>query len=280
MLLVSYLKTIMLLYAGLASNGELLSGHIQSDSTETPQSTLQVGTSYMNIVNYRGRTFGINQYGFMPMAKYISKTGFVLNATGYYWSGMDNKLAKLDLGIGYEKEIVKNLYASFNYERWLWNENNVEEQNPLKNYLAADMTYDFGYWNVSGTYEYMWGDQHLSQLTFQIAGDIPLYSNEAETSELKFQPGFTYIMANQSSLSVISAPNYLSNKKGKKTATTLINDPFQVQDYELSAPLYLKWNNTEITGAYRYAFPLNGSPDEHLKPFGYFTLDFVYNIKW
>lgn len=59
-----------------------------------------------------------------------------------------------------------------------------------------------------------------------------------------------------------------------------IKDPFQVQDYELSAPLYLKWNNIEFTGAYRYAFPINGLPEENLKPFGYFTLELIYNFKW
>ena len=91
---------------------------------------------------------------------------------------------------------------------------------------------------------------------------------------IEFKPTFTFIVGNPN----YTLRNFKSTKNGKiKTATPTYND-FNVLDYETSLAISTRWKQFKLVAEQHFAFPVNGTIEEPVNNFNYFTLqlDFTF----
>jgi hypothetical protein len=231
---------------------------------------LILGFDYMSKVAFWGRTFGINQFGLMPTVMYANPKGFYAFYTGYYWSGEQNKYAKTDLGIGYEKYLTDRLYVSAEYSRWFFYNGNTASRKALTNFIELDSYYDFDFITVGCSYYYMFGIQQSHVFNIELSKDFTLY-NLLGANKIIISPSVVATAA--ANTKTPANPSLFSLAKYQDNPSGIIN-------YEFMLPVEYKIIGLcDLSAAYHFAIPQNAAPQFPLKPFSYFIIESAWTLK-
>jgi hypothetical protein len=246
----------------IQSNFETLLENKEKEIEAQPR--LCVGVYYINKVNYRGRDFGINQYGIQPTINYRTSKGLSLFTTGYYWSGMPTKWAKTDLGIEYEKQVTKRLGLTLGYERWFFTNGTKEDRKQLNNFTELYLSYDLDIINIGSGFYYMFGTKKSYLIDLEISSYFEA-RRKLGADKIIFEPVFRMMWGNQFiTLGSINSVSYSNNNF------------FGILDYEAGAQLTYKIKNFEFKPVYNFAYPVNGTAEQSVRPFSYFTFTINY----
>jgi hypothetical protein len=231
---------------------------------------LILGFDYMSKVAFWGRNFGINQFGLMPTVMYTHPKGFYAFYTGYYWSGEQNKYAKTDLGIGYEKYVTDRWYVSAEYSRWFFYNGNIASRKALTNFIEFDTYYDFDFITVGGSYYYMFGIQESHIFNIEVSKDFTLY-HLLGADKIIISPSVVATAA--ANTKIPANPSLFSLAKYQENPSGIIN-------YEFTLPIEYKIIGLcDLSAAYHFAIPQNAAPQFPLKPFSYFIIESAWTLK-
>jgi hypothetical protein len=245
---------------------------------------------YMNRVIYAARDFGIKQSGYVPGIQYKNKNGISLYLETYFLTGMPRKLFETDIGLAWEKELFEGFTTDIGYERWIINDKNKTVRRSLSNALHLGVFYRFDYFVLSSYDMYMFGKDKSASFSLQAMGNFPVRNVLTKNDKLYFQPLLRYnagsayspIASYQIGQGRISGNKNGRGKKktsGSSSATaTSVNNDFGTLDYEAALQLTYKYKKLEITPQYIYAFPVDPSPENPQKPFGYFEIEVMYKF--
>jgi hypothetical protein len=137
-------------------------------------------SEYTSKVVFRGRDFGLQQYGVTNNFLYKNPIGLYASLNNYSWSGIYAPIAKTDIGIGFEKNIGKYLGFNACYEKWFFADDPFFDPDALNNMFSADLSTNFEKLNFDFGYYYIWGNDAalLLSLTADYRIDLPSFSDK------------------------------------------------------------------------------------------------------
>ena len=241
---------------------------LKTDSIRSNLSSFEVGINVQPQVVYWGRTFGLKQNGLDLALLFTSKKGVFIYTTFYYWSmeATPNTIAFGDIGIGYEKEFNKNIYASISYEKWLTFNGEDYVNKALNNAITLQTSFDFNWFNFSAIAYNMFGIYNVLENDFLINKKILLHTF-SKKCVLFIKPEISSVFANKNFLPIYGDfPHTYDNRTN-----------YKLIDIETNLPVRLLLNNAYIEPAFHYAFPVNQG-NENLKPFFYFTFKLAVKL--
>jgi len=259
---------------------------IKEDSIELAHlnsSEITIETNYTNKVVFRGRDFGLQQYGFYNSIKYKNPSGFYLNLNNYSWSGVQTLIAKTDLGIGFEKNITKRLSFDVSYERWFLSNDTFFLAMNFNNMLQTCISTNYEKLNGEASVYFIFGSEIAFLYDLKGTYNIDLPGSNYNFSWSLMPSVLFEIYAGQKHKS--DTTNFISNNipyREIKTKYTLQKP--QLANSEILLELNLYYKNLAITPTFHYAFPLViNYEDEPLSPYlangySYFTLNIAYNF--
>ena len=241
---------------------------LKTDSIRSNLSSFEVGINVQPQVVYWGRTFGLKQNGLDLALLFTSKKGLFVYSTFYYWSmeATPNTIAFGDIGIGYEKEFKKNIYASISYEKWLTFNGEDYVNKALNNAITLQTSFDFNWFNFSAIAYNMFGKYNVLENDFLINKKI-LLNTFSKKCLLFIKPEISSVFANKNFLPIYGDfPHTYDNRTN-----------YKLIDIETNLPVRLLLNNAYIEPAFHYAFPVN-QVNENLTPFFYFTFKIAVKL--
>jgi hypothetical protein len=138
----------------------------QTNSKATEFSELSLRVGFMNRALSYGRDFGVEQSAMTASATYFHKTGLFASLIGYSYSQSDPQYSLTLLSLGYNGDLTDDLSYSLSYDRYFFN----GSSGLINNGLNAFMNYDFGHFNVSASYGYMFGQEKAHNASLNLAG--------------------------------------------------------------------------------------------------------------
>lgn len=264
----------------------LLTAGIQPDSTRAladsvrkpapSANRLDISYLYMNPVTYRGRTFGVRQWGQMPSIKYAASSGWSVYGTGYIFNDFHTaNYFKTDLGVEKEGTFGKKQEWSYTlgYERWFFNKDETDSK-LLTNFTEAYLSREVGDFTLSaGTY-YMFGTSNLVQTDAQLSYYLNLV--EKPGLSLFIEPAVLAVFANQNAQLngvFVDNPLTLTQRQDNKNRRA-----FGLVDTEVDLPLTLQTKRLKWVADPHLAKPLNTLPGEPSRLFFYLVASLTYTI--
>lgn len=266
------------LTAGRPGQGQPIETAPKADSVgEKPVRALLFSYSYMNPVSYRGRTFGVHQFGMMPQIMYQTPTNWHFYGVGYIWNNFqESNFGKIDLGVEKEGQLGKHLSYTLGYERWFFPSAEADEIQPLSNFTEAYLTGDWHDWSPAIGVYYMFGSDKLLQTDLQVSRYVGLI--ERDTWSLFAEPLVKAVFANQNTL-VNGIYNQQYDRRGRPLpATDVASRPYALVDAEINLPITLQLPRWSLLVDPRLAQPYNTLPGERTKPFFYAVATITYAL--
>ena len=247
------------------------------DSTTTPMRALKFSYTYMNPVSYRGRTFGVHQWGMIPQITYQTPTNWSFYGTGYIWNNFQSsELSKIDLGIEKEGKLGRHFTYTLGYERWLFPNADPNETQPLNNFFEAYLSGEWGDWSPAIGNYFMVGSEKLMQTDFQVSRYIGLI--DKPTWSLYAEPLLKATLANQSYI-INGVYQTELDKRGRLVPTAPdVRKPYGLVAAELNMPITLQQPRWSLLFDPRLVKPYNTLPGERTKVFFYAVATLTYTL--
>ncbi len=253
--------------------GELDSLEYEDKKNRT---TFTLSNSFTTNVNYKGRIIGDNQLG--NVVSVLVETPFGLNfyVAENYWSYEIKPLALTELGVGYENDFLDYFTIGVDYEKWKFANGSKKERNYLRNFVAGYLVFESDHIYANAMYSYAWGRARASAVNLDLAF-IKKINFVSKLKYIEFKPTFTFIAGNPN----YTLRNFKSGIKGSKSQVSSDQNYFTVLDYETSLAISTSWHKFKLIAEQHFAFPINGTLDEPIRNFSYFTLqlDFIFGVK-
>lgn len=260
--------------------------NVRQDSIEQvhKQSHLiSVETNYTNRVVFRGRDFGLKQYGVYNCIKYKNPTGLYLNLNNYYWSGIQSTIAKTDLGIGFEKNLTKKIVLDISYEKWFLANDTFFLGMNFSNMIQTGINTNYDQVNGEASVYFIFGKEKAFLYDFR-----GTYTIDLPGSNKNFYWNITpallvEIYAGQKIKS--DTLKYISNNTPYREIKTKYNlQAPQLANTELQLELNMEYKSFTITPTLHYAYPLAINYEDVplssylANGYTYYTLNIVYNL--
>jgi hypothetical protein len=242
-----------------------------------------VETNYTSKVVFRGRDFGLQQYGVYNSLKYRNPMGLYLNVNNYWWSGVQSTIAKTDIGIGIEQNLSKRVALDVSYERWFLSNDTFFFGMNFNNMVQASITTEFDKLNGEAAVYFIFGTEKAFLYDFRgtYTFDLPGSNNQFYWN---ITPALLVeIFAGQKIKS--DTTRYVANNTPYREITNKyrLQTP-QLANTELQLDLNMEYNNWTLTPTYHYAYPIAINYEEIpissylANGYSYFTLNIIYNL--
>ena len=260
---------------------ETLSNYVDElDSLEYEEkkhkTTFTLSNYFTTNVNYKGRIIGDNQPGNVVSILVEMPFGLNFYVAENYWSYEKKPFALTELGIGYEKDFLDYFTIGVDYERWIFANGSKKERKYLSNFVAGYLVFESDHIYANAMYSYVWGTTSASAVNLDLAV-IKKINFVGKLRYIEFRPTFTFIAGNPN----YTLRNFKSGVKGAKNQISSDKNSFTVLDYETSLAISTSWHKFKLIAEQHFAFPVNGTIEEPVRNFNYFTLqlDFVFGVK-
>ena len=193
-----------------------------------------------------------------------------------YWSYEKRPFALTELGIGYEKDFLDYFTIGIDYERWIFTNGSKKERKYLNNFAAGYLEFESEHLYANAMYSYVWGTTSAHSVDFNFAL-MKKINFVKKLRYIEFKPTFTFIAGNPN----YTLRNFKSTKKGIKNPVSSGSNSFTILDYETSLAISTRWKQFKLIAEQHFAFPVNGTIEEPVSNFNYFTLqlDFTFSSK-
>lgn len=223
-------------------------------------------SAYMNKVIFAGRNFGVDQFGATLGATYRHKSGINLECNGNYWNAMDIAYALTDVGIYYEKPILKNLYLTAGYWRLFYTNGDAEERNLFTDFFMIDQSWFTSIGQLNWSYYFIHGNETAHRLDINFSRSLDVY-RFLKADKISIEPTITATFATLNYLIFLSSIEEVSIED---------EGAFAIGNYEFSLPVaYKRIGKFEINAAWHYAMPVAFEAAEQVPPISYFTFEIV-----
>ncbi|OJW80125.1 MAG: hypothetical protein BGO59_02665 [Spirosoma sp. 48-14] len=271
-------KVLLLILLVYSVTGQPIDNKVAADtSTEKPMRAIQFSYSYMNPVSYRGRTFGVHQWGMMPQITYQTPTNWNFYTVGYIWNNFQtSEVGKIDLGIEKEGRLGKHVNYTVGYEQWFFPSADPGETQPLSNFFEAYLSGEWQDWSPAiGTY-YMVGSQQLLQTDLQFSRYIGLL--DGATWSLFMEPLAKATLANQSFIINGIYQTTLDRRGRLIPSAPDVRKPYGLVAAELNLPITLQQPRWSLLVDPRLVKPFNTLPGERTRLFFYAVATLTYTL--
>ncbi|MBC7382196.1 MAG: hypothetical protein H7296_04280 [Bacteroidia bacterium] len=241
--------------------------------------------AYVSKVVYRGRDFGLKQYGFNTSLVYKTPVGIYVNLNNYKWSGINTPFAKTDLGIGIEKDLTPHLNLNVSYERWFLAKDSFFVGLSFKNMIQAALSTNYEKLNGELGVYYLWGKENALLIQAQIDYTIDL-PGTGKNFYWNIKPALLVEgYAGDKSVGYGDTTRYIVNNIPYRDYKTkhVLQSP-DIVNYEAMLGLNIEFKNFVITPLYHYNYPIAlRYEDPLLSPYliggySYFSLNILYNL--
>jgi hypothetical protein len=156
-------------------------------------STLSLRTGYVSQIVSAGRTFGFNQYGFIPGISYFHHSGFYGSATGYWSSQYSPKYYLTNATVGYTRTFGKHWMINASHDFYMYND--TLPDHPFSKSAQVSGYYQTK-WSDSGVeYSFLYGDQQASRIIANVNGRIKIRTRGFVKS-ITLMPGASFQWGN------------------------------------------------------------------------------------
>ncbi len=248
----------------------------QIDSLTETSPTIEIGTEYANKVVFWGRDYGLKQFGFQPHIRYKTGKGLAFGVSSNYWSGYTTPFMMSTLSIEYEMQLNSWIYSTLNYEHWIFHGEPQLEINQFENLYGIELIFDLGWFTIEPTLYHMYGNEQTLLSDISIKGDFKLF-NLFNTGRVSFKPEATITSSTSADLLFTDYyTNLMDTSSTDLTINTITLSKFRIINYELTAPISIRYNNFELKPALHFVFPVRAEFEEKISPFTYFSLSLTY----
>jgi hypothetical protein len=133
-------------------------------------STLNIRSGYVSRVVSSGRTFGFNQFGFVPAATFYHHTGFYGGVTGYFSSEFEPKYYLTDISAGYTKMLGKKVSVSVAHDFLLYND--TLESHYFNKSAQVTAYYQRKFADIGLDYTFLYGSENAHRITGSVNGKL------------------------------------------------------------------------------------------------------------
>ncbi len=208
-----------------------------------------------NIIS-AGRTIGVNQYGATTGLSYYHKSGIFLDVSSY-WSHEYNPNLYLSIAsIGYLKMISKYYSFMASYDRLIYNNTDINVENPLTNMIGLSNFVDFKPITIRLDYAYYFGDQNAHRLTPGIVLSLRKY-NFIGIDRISFTPSYQLLFGSATITNIqLGQGSAIKLSRRSPFLQQFDENKFGLMNYALSLPLRITKKNWSMTVSYTYNWPV------------------------
>ncbi len=234
-----------------------------------------------NIVS-AGRSIGVNQIGATAGLSYYHKSGLFADLSSYWSEDYNPKLYLTIAAVGYLKTISKHYSILASYDRLIYNNTDINVENPLTNMVGLSSFVDFKPVTIRLDYSFYFGGENAHRLTPGIVVSLRKYKIIG-LDRISFTPSYQVLFGN-ATVTSIQLAQQVSVRKSKKLPPLQQFDQneFGLMNHAVSFPLRITKKNWSLTAAYTYNWPVALPGETSSLPensFTSFTISKLINFK-
>ncbi len=223
-----------------------------------------------NIVS-AGRSIGVSQYGATVGGSYYHKSGLFADASMYWSEAYNPSLYLTTLSAGYLKTFSKVYTAMISYDRLIYNNTDINVENPLTNMLGASNFVDIKPVTLRLDYSFYFGQQTAHRITPGISISLRKYKFLG-LDRIAFTPTYQLLFGNATitSIQLAQRNSVLLGRRLPIIQQTDSNE-FGLMNHALSLPLRITKKNWSFTFSYSYNWPVALPKEESTLPQNSYT---------
>ncbi|NOS92234.1 MAG: hypothetical protein HOP30_09955 [Cyclobacteriaceae bacterium] len=234
-----------------------------------------------NIIS-AGRSIGVSQYGATIGGSYYHKSGLFVDASMYWSEAYNPSLYLTTLSVGYLKTFSKVYTAMISYDRLIYNNTDINVENPLTNMLGASNFVDIKPVTLRLDYSFYFGQQTAHRITPGVSLSLRKYKFLG-LDRISFTPTYQLLFGNATitSIQLAQRNSVLLGRKLPIVQQTDSNE-FGLMNHALALPLRISKKNWSFTFSYSYNWPVALPKEESTLPQNSFislTLSKMINFK-
>lgn len=222
------------------------------------ESQLAIRLAYNSNVSSAGRTLGIENFGLSPGISYYHKSGFFVDASGF-WSQDFDPTYYLTIGsLGYMYSFSGKFSAMAGYDRYFYVPLTDDDYVPYKNALSVTPILELKPITFSVNYAYYFGDANVHRIMPSLTGTLERRRWKG-IDRIAFLPSVYMLFGND----IVTEVRYPDNLREiirriirKLPAYDIIeHNEFGMLNFTFSAPLIVTYKNWNFTFTYNYNIP-------------------------
>lgn len=214
-------------------------------------SSLVARAGYNSNIVTAGRTIGINQKGATAGLSYYHKSGLYADLTSY-WSQEYNPTLYLTIAsVGYLKVISKRYSVMASYDRFIYNNNDINTETPLTNMVAFSNFLDFKPITIRLDYSYYFGNESAHRLTPGVLISLRKY-NFIGLDRISFMPSFQMLFGS----AIITTTQFITSYRKLSRYRQYDQIKFGLMNYAVSFPLRITKKDWSLMASYTYNWPV------------------------
>lgn len=151
-------------------------------------SALNVRLGYVSEVMSAGRTFGPQQYGFIPGLTFFHHSGLFASVTGYSSNDNDPSYYLTTLSGGYQRTFGKHLALQLQQDYFLYHDS--LESHPFQYNSQLSLSYQHTYFDVITDYAFVYGNDQAHRVNGTVNARLKVKTNGV-VEAITFLPGIS-----------------------------------------------------------------------------------------
>lgn len=219
-------------------------------------SSLVVRAGFNSNIISAGRTIGVNQYGGTAGLSYYHKTGLFLDVSSYWSQEYNPNLYLTIASLGCLKMISKHYSFLASYDRLIYNNTDINVENPLTNMVGLSNFIDFKPVTLRLDYSLYFGQQTAHRLTPGLVLSFRKY-DFLGLDRISFTPSYQVLFGSATITTIQLGQQPSSGLSRRLPQFQQINkDQFGLMNYALTLPLRVTKKNWSLTTSYTYNWPV------------------------
>jgi hypothetical protein len=217
------------------------------------RSQLAVRFGYNSNVIASPNTVNINKFGLSPGISFFHKSGLYADLASYWSNQYDPALYLTVPSIGYLVLPTSRWSILAEYSHYFYNKpdsvqgTGTTTNTPYTNNLYMSNFWDAGLLTGRLDYSFLFGEQTGNRFYAAIGLDL-VKKNWLGIERVRFFPTAGLLYGNETVIT------YVENRRTRRI-DVVIDKPWGILNYSLSAPITLSWKNWSLLSSYTYNFP-------------------------
>lgn len=232
-----------------------------------------------NIIS-AGRSIGVSQLGATAGISYYHKSGLFADLSSYWSEDYDPKLYLTIASVGYLKTISKHYSILTSYDRLIYNNTDINVENPLTNMIGLSNFVDFKPITIRLDYSFYFGGEKAHRLTPGIMLNLRKY-NFIGLDRISFTPSYQ-VLYGSATVTSIQLAQRVSARNRLPAFQQFNQNQFGLMNHAATFPLRITKKNWSLTVAYTYNWPVALPGETSSLPensFTSFTISKLINFK-
>ncbi len=229
-------------------------------------SSMVLRTGFNSNIISAGRSIGVNQYGATAGASYYHKSGVYVDLSSYWSEAYNPSLYLTIASLGYLKIVSKHYSVMASYDRLIYNNTDINVENPLTNMLGLSNFLDIKPFTARLDYSFYFGQQKAHRLTPGITITLKKY-NFLGLDRISIMPTYQLLFGNATITSIqLAQTNAVRINRRLPALKQVSTNQFGLMNHSVTIPLRLTKKNWSATLSYSYNWPVALPGEENALP--------------